>query len=91
METKCENKTLIGSLEKLDLRAGQIQQLVELSDLLLAKFQRTADKPIEKKENNMTESSQTDLVGLFDRISVRLEHQINRIGANLENVLGRID
>jgi len=93
MDACNEKKTLYGAFERLNSRAKQMDELVELSKLLVAKFERTADRPRCEEPNEGCENlaKQPDMMDLFNDIASRWERQIEQVGANLDKVVRMID
>lgn len=94
MDACNEKKTLYGAFERLNSRANRMDELVELSKLLVAKIERTADQP---KCNEVMlggcdkSARQPDMIDLFNDTANRWERQMEQVGANLDKVVQMID
>ena len=88
-----EKRTLIGAFERLNSKANRMDELVELSELLVAKFERTADQPKCEEQMKGCEklARQPDMIDLFNDTASRWERQIEQVGANLDKVVQLID
>jgi len=93
MDACNEKKTLYGAFERLNSKANRMDELVELSKLLVAKFERTADQPGCNEPMKCGEqlARQPDMIDLFNDIASRWERQMEQVGANLDKVVRMID
>ena len=92
MEAK-ERKTLMNAVERLNVTANRFDELLKLSERLVAKFERTEDMPCETKimGDKECKSLQPDIIDLFNGINNRLDSLLNRINGNVERVVNMID
>ena len=86
-------KTLMNAVERLNATANRFDELSKLSERLVEKFERTEDMPCknEMMGNKECESSQPDIIDLFNDIDDRLNYLLNKIGSNVEKVVNMID
>lgn len=93
MDACNEKKTLYGAFERLNSKANRMEELVELSKLLVAKFERTTDQPRCEEPMKGCEklARQPDMIDLFNDTASRWERQIEQVGANLDKVVQLID
>ena len=86
-------KTLMNAVEKLNATANRFDELSKLSEMLVAKFERTEDMPskTEIMGDKECKSSQQDIIDLFNGINNRLDNLLNKIGSNVERVVNMID
>ena len=88
-------KTLINSLERLQHKTNQINDLVRLSQIVVDKFNRVDDRPKDEEAIKMPlmdkEKRQPDIMDLFNGTTDQIEKAINIIRRNLEDVMGMID
>ena len=86
-------KTLINAVERLNATANSFDELLKLSETLVAKFERTEDMPrkTELMGDKECTSSQPDIIDLFNGINNRLDNLLNKIGSNVERVINMID
>ena len=86
-------KTLMNAVERLNATANRFDELSKLSERLVEKFERTEDMPCknEMMGNKECESSQPDIIDLFNGINNRLDNLLNKIGSNVERVVNMID
>lgn len=88
-------KTLMNAVERLNATANRFDELSKLSERLVAKFERTEDMPCKKTEimegEECKNSSQPDIIDLFNGINNRLDILLNKIGNNVERVINMID
>lgn len=93
MEQGNAKKTLMNAVDRLATTADRFEELARLSEKLVDKFERTEDMP--KKTGGVVDkelkSSQPDIIDLFNGINSRLDILLNRIGSNVEKVVGMID
>lgn len=88
-------KSLMNSLEQLNYRAEQLTDLARNSGYLLKKFTNPMPEP-ECGEKIMCEqgeplSKQPDLIDLFNKVSEKMQRQIEVIGKNMEVVAQMVD
>jgi len=95
METAnaCVKKSLVNSLGRLQNKADKLIDLDRLSERILDKLQRTEDMPKKDLVNagEKLQSSQPDLIDMFNSVDDRLESTINRIGNTLDRICAMID
>ena len=87
-------KTLINAVEQLNVTANRLDEIVKLSERLVAKFERTEDTPRKSEDTGGIEcknSKHPDIIDLFNGINIRLDILLNRIGDNVERVVNMID
>ena len=86
-------KTLMNAVELLNATANRFDDLSKLSERLVAKFERTEDMPCKTEimGDKECESSQSDIIDLFNGINNRLNNLLNKIGSNVERVVDMID
>ena len=86
-------KTLMNAVERLNATANRFDELSKLSERLVAKFERTEDMPCKTEimGDQECESSQQDIIDLFNGINNRLDNLLNKIGNNVERVVNMID
>ena len=89
-ETQCltEKQTLKNSLEKLNQRNYELNDIASLSSELAEKFfnphNENKDNVVPEKE---VEVLPDNIVEVFDGVSRRLGNNINHIGHNLQRIL----
>lgn len=86
--------TLMNAHEKLRNKVTQLNDLNNLSFILLKKFNRTENGTKPTNETNKqidTNITVMNIVDLFNDISKELDENINIIGNNLEKVIQMID
>ena len=86
-------KTLMNAVERLNATANRFDELSNLSERLIAKFERTEDLPCKTEimgDKELT-NSQPDIIDLFNDINNRLDNLLNKIGINVERVVNMID
>lgn len=93
MDACNEKKTLYGAFERLNSKANRMDELVELSKLMVAKIERTADQPRCEETMKGCEklARQPDMIDLFNDTASRWERQIEQVGANIDKVVRMID
>ena len=95
LESQAESKkTLMNAVELLNATANRFEGLSNLSERMLAKFERTEDIPCKVPKNIediKCESSHPDIIDLFNGINNRLNNLLNKIGDNVERVVNMID
>jgi len=86
-------KTLMNAVERLNATAIRFDALSNLSERLVAKFERTEDMPCKTEimEDKECKNSQPDIIDLFNGINDRLDNLLNKIGRNVERVVNMID
>ena len=86
-------KTLMNAVERLTVTANRFDDLSNLSEMLVAKFERTEGMPRnpENKSIGEEELARPDIIDLFNRINDRLDNLLNKIGSNVEKVISMID
>jgi hypothetical protein len=86
-------KTLMNAVERLNATANRFDELSNLSERLVAKFERTEDMPCKTEimGDKECENSQPDIIDLFNGINNRLDNLLNKIGNNVERVVNMID
>jgi len=85
-------KTLMNAVERLNATAIRFDALSNLSERLVAKFERTEDMPCKTEimEDKECKNSQPDIIDLFNGINDRLDNLLNKIGNNVERVVNMI-
>lgn len=89
-EVAKEKRTLVNVNYLLQEKVKMLQELVNASDRLVDKFERT-EGGIKEGQMDEKNPAQPDLIGLFEETASDIEKKINRIGRNLDKVLGLID
>jgi hypothetical protein len=89
-------KSLMNSLQQLNYRAEQLTDLAKSSGYLVKKFinpnpEVDCGEINGMKQNSEPLPSQPDLIDLFDRVSERMQSQIEIIGKNMEVVSQMVD
>jgi len=84
-------KTLMNAVERLNATADRFDELSKLSERMVAKFERTEDMPRETEIIGNKESSQPNIIDLFNGINNRLENLLNKIGSNVDRVVDMIE
>ena len=86
-------KTLMNAVERLNATANRFDELSNLSERLVAKFERTEDMPCKTEimGDKECENPQLDIIDLFNGINNRLDNLLNKIGNNVERVVNMID
>ena len=86
-------KTLMNAVERLNATANRFDELSNLSERLVAKFERTEDMTCKTEimEDKECKNSQPDIIDLFNGINNRLDNLLNKIGNNVERVVNMID
>jgi len=83
----------MNAVERLNATAIRFDALSNLSERLVAKFERTEDMPCKTEimEDKECKNSQPDIIDLFNGINDRLDNLLNKIGRNVERVVNMID
>lgn len=89
-------KTLMNAVERLTVTANRFDDLSNLSEMLVAKFERTEGMPRNPEGGGESASVNTrpdipDIIDLFNGINHRLDNLLNKIGNNVEKVISMID
>ena len=83
----------MNAVERLTVTANRLDDLSNLSEMLVAKFERTEGMPRNPESSGEEEGecSIPDIIDLFNGINVRLDNLLNKIGSNVEKVISMID
>jgi hypothetical protein len=83
-----EKQTLKTSLEKLNQRNYELNDIASLSSLLVEKFFNPNNEPRDNQGSDREKERQPDnIVEVFDEVSKKLGNNINTIGSNLQRIL----
>ena len=90
---RAEEPTLMNAYHELSENVERFEAIIELTDKVNRKFDRTDDRPQPEEVQQLKESdvAEPDLIGLFMRISKKLNQQTEIMGNNLSRTLSKID
>jgi hypothetical protein len=87
-----EKQTLKTSLEKLNQRNYELNDIASLSSLLVEKFFNPNNEPRDNQGSDREKERQPDnIVEVFDEVSKKLGNNINTIGSNLQRILALME
>ena len=83
----------MNAVERLTVTANRFDDLSNLSEMLVEKFERTEGMPRDPESSGEKEIAYThpDIIDLFNGINDRLDDLLNKIGSNVEKVISMID
>jgi len=91
-EGNTQTRTLMSSLEILNENVRQLEKLLNLSEKLVDKFERTEnDLKKGSAEIDSGYEKQQNIVGLFYGANERIVVLMNKIETNVEKVISMID
>ena len=87
-----EKQTLKTSLDKLNQRNYELNDIASLSSQLAEKFFNPNNVPRDMNDSDLAKQRQPDnIVEVFDDVSKRLGDNINTIGSNLQRILAMME
>ena len=87
-----EKQTLKTSLDKLNQRNYELNDIASLSSHLAEKFFNPNNEPRDMIGSDLAKERQPDnIVEVFDDVSKRLGNNINTIGSNLQRILAMME
>ena len=87
-------KSLMNSIDRLQTTGKRLEEVNELTDRLISRFQRTEgiSNKIQKNINgNLGVPSQPDIIDLFNNIDEKLNILLNEIAGKIEKIIDAIE
>ena len=84
---KPQKTTLLNSINKLRIKVDSLEELANMSDDMIIKFEQTQDKPAEnKKEMSGVDKRSFNLIEMIDIQIERMDNYMDNINKNVSNI-----